>query len=132
MLLDQTAFATGINALYLSYSTIAHGGTLDDAKTKVKKDLWSVLKANWYLWPAVQMFTFTLVPIPLQLPVMNIAVLFWSCYLAVIGNKERTQQVHNTMLTQSPLLASIPDDSFQDYKSSKKQTTTAQVPRPSH
>lgn len=107
MLCDQTFFAAGINSLYLSYSTLAHGGSIQDAENKVKNNIWSVLKANWYMWPAVQMFSFRFVPIPLQMPVMNVAVLFWSCYLAIVGNRDKNKQLSSHPIDETTTTATI-------------------------
>lgn len=133
MICDQTAFAAGINGLYLTYSTLAQGGSFDDARLKVKQDWWSVLKANWYLWPAVQMFTFTCIPIPLQLPVMNVAVLFWSCYLALVGSKKANRNLDNITPPSNILHSSQPLASRLDHNDSKlNDLASATSPPSSH
>jgi protein Mpv17 len=56
-------------------------------KQKLSDDYLTVVTANWTVWPLVQLINFRLIPPPLQMPVMNCVVFFWSAYLAVMGSK---------------------------------------------
>ena len=52
------------------------------------------MKANWILWPAVQIVNFRFVPGPLQVPFINMIVLGWSAFLALLatgGTAEREE-----------------------------------------
>jgi len=90
--LDQTAWGLAVNSLYLAYATIAiNGGNLSDARHAVETKMWPLMKANWMLWPAVQIVNFKFVPGPLQVPFINVVVLGWSAFLALLatgGGKE--------------------------------------------
>lgn len=86
---DQTLWGAAINSLYLTYATFyMQNGTLDDAVTNVKTKLWPVMKANWVIWPAVQIINFKFVPLPLQIPFINVVVVGWSCYLALVASEK--------------------------------------------
>jgi len=83
--LDQLTFSPFINAAFLSYSALSHGQGIEGVKSKCKSEYTNVLLANWTVWPIVQMINFKLVPVPLQMPVMNMVVFFWSAYLATVS-----------------------------------------------
>lgn len=87
--LDQLCFSSVINTLYLSYTTTAHRGEFNLAAIKAKwdADFWTILKANWSLWVPVQFISLKFIPIPLQMPFLNVVVLFWSAYLATMSAK---------------------------------------------
>jgi protein Mpv17 len=72
VLADQTIFA-GINmGVFLSSMAVMEGGS---PKEKLEKSYLPGLKANWVLWPAVQAFNFTLVPLQHRVFVVNIVSL---------------------------------------------------------
>ena len=86
--LDQTAWGVAINSLYLTYVTLAiNHGTLADAQQSITTKMWPLMKANWLLWPAVQLVNFRFVPAPLQVPFINIVILGWSVFLALLATE---------------------------------------------
>ena len=91
--LDQTGWALAINTLYLTYVTVAlNHGTLSDAQRTVENKMWPLMKANWLLWPAVQLVNFRFVPGPLQVPFINAIVLGWSAFLALLATEGQGEQ----------------------------------------
>lgn len=60
-------------------------------KKKLKDEYKNVVMANWTVWPALQLVNFRLVPPPLQMPVMNVGVFFWSTYLAVVSSRSNAE-----------------------------------------
>jgi protein Mpv17 len=70
-------------------STIAiNGGSPQDANRAVQTKIWPLMKANWMLWPAVQVINFKFVPPPLQVPFINVVVLGWSAFLALLATSK--------------------------------------------
>lgn len=84
VVLDQTLWSVAVNSVYLTYATLTiNHGDLEDAKHAVTSKMWTLMKANWMVWPAVQLINFKLVPGPLQVPFINVVALGWSAFLAV-------------------------------------------------
>ncbi len=54
------------------------------------------LRVNWLIWPALQVLNFKFIPPALQVPVINVAILGWSAFLAIKANegteKEQEQE----------------------------------------
>ena len=91
--LDQTAWALAVNTLYLTYVTVyVNHGTLSDAERTVRTKMWPLMKANWLLWPAVQLINFRFVPGPLQVPFINAIILGWSAFLALLATEGQNEQ----------------------------------------
>ena len=91
--LDQTAWALAVNTLYLTYVTVyVNHGTLSDAERTVRTKMWPLMKANWLLWPVVQLINFRFVPGPLQVPFINAIILGWSAFLALLATEGQNEQ----------------------------------------
>ena len=104
--IDQTIWGVMINSAYLSYAALWNGGTTDDARSAVENKIWNVMKANWLIWPAVQIVNFKFVPEPLQVPFINVVVIGWSCYLALQGNNDIETQSDDKKTIQKSISAS--------------------------
>ena len=60
--------------------------------------MWPLMKANWLLWPAVQLVNFRFVPPPLQVPFINVIVLGWSAFLALLATGGEEEKKEGQML----------------------------------
>ncbi|KAA8912319.1 hypothetical protein FN846DRAFT_903664 [Sphaerosporella brunnea] len=88
--LDQLVFAPiGIGAFF-SAMTVMEGG---DVKHKLDNNWWNALKANWNIWPAVQLVNFTFVPFSLRIVVVNVISVGWNSYLAYLNTKKEDDVV---------------------------------------
>ena len=95
--LDQTVWALPVSSLYLAYVTVyINHGTVDDAERAIRTKIWPLMKANWLLWPAVQLVNFRFVPGPLQVPFINVIVLGWSAFLALLATEGQAKQDEQT------------------------------------
>eukprot|EP00823_Brevimastigomonas_motovehiculus_P007275 TRINITY_DN6296_c0_g1_i1.p1 TRINITY_DN6296_c0_g1~~TRINITY_DN6296_c0_g1_i1.p1 ORF type:complete len:224 (+),score=34.77 TRINITY_DN6296_c0_g1_i1:26-673(+) len=120
-LCDQFIFAPVVNGLFLLYVPMMAGKTLEQARQGWLEQYKSVMKANWSLWPWVQLVNFKLIPGPLQLPFINVVLLGWSTFLALVTSKKpstpaapvkvsslapqqpsNTIEITNTKLTEAP------------------------------
>lgn len=85
--LDQTVWSLGSNIAYLTVTGLLMGKSLAESKATMESQLVGVMQANLLVWPALQAANFRFVPPTLQIPVINVAVLFWSAFLAVKANQ---------------------------------------------
>jgi protein Mpv17 len=99
MLGDQLIWAPPCNAAYLYISSMLSGKTSNQAAAITKSQLIPVMKVNYAIWPAIQLANFKFIPPPLQVPVINVAILGWSCFLAVKAN-EGTKDESKALVVQ--------------------------------
>lgn len=82
---DQTMFATTNMFVFLSSMSVLEGSSPQE---KLKKSYMSGLKANWIVWPPVQSFNFTVVPLEHRVLVVNIVSLGWNCFLSYLNSSK--------------------------------------------
>jgi protein Mpv17 len=95
---DQLLFAPTMIGVFLSSMSILEGGSPSD---KLERSYWPALKANWTVWPFLQLVNFALVPLQYRVLTvnvlnigMNIVYLFgsalidvgWNCFLSLLNN----------------------------------------------
>ncbi|XP_013776068.1 protein Mpv17-like isoform X1 [Limulus polyphemus] len=86
MLLDQGLFVPVFLANFLTVNGLLQNHSWIQIKEKLKRDYFEVLKANYMLWPAAQLFNFYIVPFQHRVMVVNLVALFWNTYLAWKAN----------------------------------------------
>lgn len=72
---DQLIFAPVGLACFFTFMTVAEGGGRRAVSRKIRDVYLPALRANYILWPAVQILNFRVMPLPLQLvgtPVLGI------------------------------------------------------------
>jgi protein Mpv17 len=67
--LDQLVFAPVGIAVFFSTMAVLEGG---DPKKKLHESWWTALRANWNIWPAVQVVNFRFVPLDLRVLFANV------------------------------------------------------------
>lgn len=67
MALDQSVFAPFGLVVFYTAMTLAEGGTTDAVGVKLREMYVPTLKANWMVWPAVQVVNFRFMPVQFQL-----------------------------------------------------------------
>ncbi|XP_077529461.1 mitochondrial inner membrane protein Mpv17-like [Haemaphysalis longicornis] len=87
VVLDQAVF---FPSLFLPGFLVTLGAlqrrSWEDIRRKVLTDYVPILKANYVLWPAVQIINFTFVPLSYRLPFGSCVALVWNTYLAWRAN----------------------------------------------
>jgi hypothetical protein len=83
VIIDQSLFGPLVIGGYMTYASLANGGSRQDVEAAFRTRYWDVLCANWMVWPALQLVNFKFVPLQLQILVMNTAVVGWSTFLAL-------------------------------------------------
>ena len=61
---------------------------MQDTKQELDKKLWPTMYANWKVWPLLQVFNFTCVPVHLQVFYVNFMQVWWNVYLSYMKNCE--------------------------------------------
>ena len=84
--LDQGLFAPVGLAAFFTYMTLAEGGARADVGTRLELVYAPTLKANYMLWPAVQLLNFRVVPLQFQLPFAGTVGIFWGTYLSLANS----------------------------------------------
>jgi len=85
---DQLMFAPFGLAAFFTFMTVAEGGGRKAISRKLQDIYIPSLKANWMLWPAVQILNFRVVPIQFQIPFVSSIGIAWTAYLSLTNSSE--------------------------------------------
>lgn len=86
LLFDQTISTCYIISSFFVINTLLMGGTLQQAKDKVRHNLWTALQQSWKIWPFVMFLNYTFVPLHFQVLLNNTVSIFWSAYMSYLTN----------------------------------------------
>jgi len=89
---DQLVFAPFGIACFFTVMTIAEGGGRRAVQNKLRDMYVPTLKANFTVWPAVQIINFRLMPVQFQLPFVSTVGIAWTAYLSLTNASEEVQQ----------------------------------------
>ncbi|KAJ5698541.1 hypothetical protein N7462_000546 [Penicillium macrosclerotiorum] len=87
---DQLIFAPFGLACFFTYMTIAEGGGKRALTQKFRDVYLPTLKANFVLWPAVQILNFRVIPIQFQIPFVSCIGIAWTAYLSLTNSSEES------------------------------------------
>ncbi|KAJ5691265.1 hypothetical protein N7493_000595 [Penicillium malachiteum] len=87
---DQFIFAPFGLACFFTYMTIAEGGGKRALTQKFRDVYLPTLKANFVLWPAVQILNFRIIPIQFQIPFVSSIGIAWTAYLSLTNSSEES------------------------------------------
>ncbi|KAI1817852.1 hypothetical protein GGS20DRAFT_582109 [Poronia punctata] len=99
---DQICFAPVSVGLFFTVMTIAEGGGRRAVAMKLKDTYLPTLKANWMVWPAVQIINFRLMPVQFQLPFVATIGIAWTAYLSLSNASEDDALIHQNAAPYSP------------------------------
>ncbi|PSS20071.1 hypothetical protein M430DRAFT_119463 [Amorphotheca resinae ATCC 22711] len=85
---DQLIFAPVGIAVFFTAMTIAEGGGRRAISHKLRDMYVPTLKANFMVWPLVQIINFRLMPIQFQLPFVSTVGIAWTAYLSLSNAAE--------------------------------------------
>ena len=86
--LDQLGFAPAGLACFFTFMTVAEGGGRKQVVKKFKDIYIPTLKANFLIWPAVQVINFRLMPLRFQIPFVSTIGVAWTVYLSMTNAAE--------------------------------------------
>jgi len=85
---DQLIFAPAGLVVFFTAMTVAEGGGRRAIAHKMRDMYLPTLKANYMVWPAVQIINFRLMPIQLQVPFVSSVGIAWTAYLSLSNAAE--------------------------------------------
>ncbi|KKY37573.1 putative vacuolar membrane protein [Diaporthe ampelina] len=99
--MDQIIFAPFGVACFFSVMTVAEGGGRRAVMSKLRDMYVPTLKANYAVWPAVQVINFRLMPVQFQLPFVSTVGIAWTAYLSLTNAAEEATQPNPAALNPS-------------------------------
>ncbi|GIJ83993.1 hypothetical protein Asppvi_002826 [Aspergillus pseudoviridinutans] len=88
VVVDQLMFAPFGLCCFFTFMTVAEGGGKRALTRKFQDVYLPTLKANFVLWPAVQIINFRLMPIQFQIPFVSTVGIAWTAYLSLTNAAE--------------------------------------------
>ncbi|KAL1954657.1 hypothetical protein VTO42DRAFT_851 [Malbranchea cinnamomea] len=86
--MDQLIFAPIGLVCFFTFMTVAEGGGRSAIVRKFQDVYVPTLKANYMLWPAVQILNFRVMPIQFQIPFVSSVGIAWTAYLSLTNSSE--------------------------------------------
>ncbi|PGH14183.1 hypothetical protein AJ80_06052 [Polytolypa hystricis UAMH7299] len=86
--MDQLIFAPIGLMCFFTFMTVAEGGGRRALTRKFQDVYLPTLKANFVLWPAVQILNFRVIPIQFQIPFVSTVGIAWTAYLSLTNSSE--------------------------------------------
>lgn len=83
VIFDQLVYAPFGVGLFFVAMTVAEGGGRRAVSHKLRDMYVPTLKANYVVWPAVQIVNFRLMPVQFQLPFVSTIGIAWTAYLSL-------------------------------------------------
>jgi len=85
---DQFLFAPAGLAAFFTFMTVAEGGGKRAVQRKFQDVYVPALKANYMVWPAVQLINFRVMPIQFQIPFVSTVGIAWTAYLSLTNSAD--------------------------------------------
>ncbi|KAG5958883.1 hypothetical protein E4U58_005198 [Claviceps cyperi] len=85
---DQLVYAPFGVGLFFVAMTVAEGGGRRAVSHKLRDMYVPTLKANYVIWPAVQIVNFRLMPVQFQLPFVSTIGIAWTAYLSLANSSD--------------------------------------------
>ncbi|KAK3061166.1 hypothetical protein LTS18_006868, partial [Coniosporium uncinatum] len=87
---DQLIFAPIGLSCFFTFMTVAEGGGKRAVARKFQDVYIPALKANYLVWPAVQILNFRIIPIQFQIPFVSTIGIAWTAYLSFTNSSEES------------------------------------------
>ncbi|KAF2657521.1 hypothetical protein K491DRAFT_323711 [Lophiostoma macrostomum CBS 122681] len=85
---DQFLFAPIGLGIFFTFMTVAEGGGKRAVTRKFQEVYVPALKANYMVWPAVQIINFRVMPIQFQIPFVSTIGIAWTAYLSLTNSSD--------------------------------------------
>jgi protein Mpv17 len=103
MLADQVLYSVCVLLTLFAWTGAwESGGNWAHVRAKIATNLWPSLRANWTLWPAVQLINQSIVPLQFRMLVAATVNIPWAAYLATKAAAAPTPTVIAKTVASSP------------------------------
>jgi hypothetical protein len=99
---DQLVYAPVGVAAFFIIMTLAEGGGKRAITHKLRDMYMPTLKANYMVWPAVQLLNFRVIPLQFQLPFVSSVGIAWTAYLSLSNAAEDVLEAPRKSYSRSP------------------------------
>lgn len=103
---DQTIWAYSFNMVLMFTFHYAENFDASAAWNHQSSIMWDVIRANWVLWPAVQVVNLGFMPIKYRVVVVNFVAIFWNLYLSWKNQKTKQAKADALAIEKTPELQS--------------------------
>jgi len=86
--MDQLIFAPIGLCCFFTFMTVAEGGGKEQIVKKFQDVYVPTLRANYILWPTVQIINFRLMPLRFQIPFVSTVGIAWTAFLSLTNSSE--------------------------------------------
>ena len=86
--MDQLIFAPIGLSCFFTFMTVTEGGGRHAVAEKFQHIYLPTLRANYMVWPAVQMLNFRVLPLQFQIPLVSTVGIAWTAYLSLTNAKD--------------------------------------------
>jgi hypothetical protein len=90
--LDQFIFAPIGLSCFFTFMTVTEGGGRKEVANKFGDLYLPTLRANYILWPAVQIINFRFMPLQFQIPFVSAVGIAWTAYLSLTNASDDEAQ----------------------------------------
>ncbi|VEN58513.1 unnamed protein product [Callosobruchus maculatus] len=80
--LDQLIFAPSFLAIFVATVSTVDGKSWNETKKQLTQKYSDIYLTNLTIWPAVQLFNFSFVPLRHQVLLVQTVAIVWNCYLS--------------------------------------------------
>lgn len=84
MFADQLIAAPFLNAAMIAYLPLVNGNSFEEIKLRFLLDFPTVMKANYCVWPFIQLTNFYFMPVQHRVLYSNICSIIWSTFVAFV------------------------------------------------
>ena len=90
--MDQFIFAPVGLSCFFTFMTVTEGGGRKEVANKFRDIYLPTLRANYILWPAVQIINFRFMPLQFQIPFVSAIGIAWTAYLSLTNASDDEAQ----------------------------------------
>jgi len=83
ILLDQLVMAPLYTFLFISLTGWFEGLTIPEIQERLHRLYWYILTSNWKIWPLIQIFNFSFMPLQYRVPWQGSCGVLWTVFLSL-------------------------------------------------
>ncbi|KAI9602075.1 hypothetical protein KEM48_001026 [Puccinia striiformis f. sp. tritici PST-130] len=108
------------------------GLTIPEIRERLHELYWYLLTANWKIWPLIQIFNFSFMPLQYRVPWQGSCGVLWTVFLSLSTHSKTTSTTHFSSITTSSttpsLIATAFSKLFQSHFNSSTSSSSENSP----